>query len=122
MARRRAVRRPAHGDIRGLGARPIREDVVELAELSHRQLVVRDRAHGPLLRVPMPQRRFYDVRASFAALLLSSVAPFGAAAQSGGSVSAVNPRTTGTPPGGGSRSLQIGSNVIYKERVQTSET
>jgi FecR protein len=73
--------------------------------------------------MPMPQRTPYAVRARFVAVLLSSVAPFGGAvAQSGGSVSAANPRTTGTPPGGSLRSLQIGSNVVYRERVQTSET
>src|ERR1043165_1813153 len=61
------------------------------------------------------------VHARFVAALLASAAPFnGAVAQSAGSGSAVNPRTTGTPPSGASRSLQIGSNVVYKERVQTS--
>jgi hypothetical protein len=69
----------------------------------------------------MGQHSTRDIGASFVAVLLASVAPFnGAVAQSSGSVSAVNPRTTGTPPGGASRSLQIGNNVVYKERVQTS--
>ena len=69
----------------------------------------------------MSQRTTREIGASFVAALLASVAPFsGAKAQSAGSVSAVNPSTTGTPPGGASRSLLIGSNVVHKERVQTS--
>jgi len=41
-------------------------------------------------------------------------------AQNSGRVGAVNLDATGTPPGAGSRTLTIGTNVIYKERVQTS--
>ena len=58
------------------------------------------------------------------ASLLASLAAIGAsspaAAQNSGRVGAVNPDATGTPPGAGSRTLTIGTNVIYKERVQTS--
>src|SRR4051812_36274816 len=41
-------------------------------------------------------------------------------AQNSGRVGAVNIDATGTPPGAGSRTLTIGTNIIYKERVQTS--
>jgi hypothetical protein len=41
-------------------------------------------------------------------------------AQNSGRVGAVNLEATGTPPGASSRTLTIGTNVIYKERVQTS--
>jgi hypothetical protein len=41
-------------------------------------------------------------------------------AQNSGRVGAVNLEATGTPPGASSRTLTIGANVIYKERVQTS--
>lgn len=58
------------------------------------------------------------------ASLLASLAAAGlfshAVAQNSGRVGAVNPDATGTPPGAGSRTLTIGTNVIYKERVQTS--
>jgi hypothetical protein len=54
-------------------------------------------------------------------LLLSTAAPLAAAeAQNAGRVGAVNQDATGTPPGAGSRSLVVGSNVIFKERIQTS--
>lgn len=43
-----------------------------------------------------------------------------AQAQNSGRVGAVNREATGTPPGAFARSLTIGTNVIYKERVQTS--
>lgn len=41
-------------------------------------------------------------------------------AQNSGRVGAVNVEATGTPPGAASRTLTIGTNIIYKERVQTS--
>lgn len=43
-------------------------------------------------------------------------------AQSSGRVGAVNMNATGTPPGVPSRMLTIGTNVIYKERIQTSSS
>ena len=52
------------------------------------------------------------------ALMIGAAAP--AVAQNSGSVAAVNPASTGTPPGAGSRTLVIGTNVIHKERVETS--
>lgn len=41
-------------------------------------------------------------------------------AQNAGRVGAVNPDAKGTPPGGASRTLAIGGNVVYKEKIQTS--
>lgn len=43
-----------------------------------------------------------------------------ATAQNSGRVGAVNLDATGTPPGAGPRTLTIGTNVVYKERIQTS--
>lgn len=58
---------------------------------------------------------------SFLTVLLSTTALIPAAeAQNSGRVGAVNLDATGTPPGAGTRKLTIGTNIIYKERVQTS--
>lgn len=58
---------------------------------------------------------------SFLTVLLSTTAIIPAAeAQNSGRVGAVNLDATGTPPGAATRTLTIGTNVIYKERVQTS--
>jgi hypothetical protein len=54
------------------------------------------------------------------ALLAVAAAPPRAQAQNAGRVGAVNPDATGTPPGAAARTLSIGANVVYKERVQTS--
>lgn len=43
-------------------------------------------------------------------------------AQSAGSVGAVNPNATGTPPGGASRTLAIGNAVVRNEVLKTSAT
>jgi hypothetical protein len=54
-------------------------------------------------------------------LLLSTAAPLTqATAQSYGKVGAVNPDTTGTPPGGTDRTLVVGSDIVIKEMVRTS--
>ena len=54
-------------------------------------------------------------------LLLSTVAPLSqATAQNFGKVGAVNPDTTGTPPGGTDRTLVVGSDIVVKETVRTS--
>jgi hypothetical protein len=54
-------------------------------------------------------------------LLLSTAAPMTqAAAQSYGKVGAVNPDTTGTPPGGTDRTLVVGADIVLKETVRTS--
>jgi hypothetical protein len=37
-----------------------------------------------------------------------------------GTAGAVNPAATGTPPGGGSRTINIGADVVFKERINTT--
>ena len=56
-------------------------------------------------------------------VLLSTVASIShadAQQQNVGKVGAANPASTGTPPGGASRTLVIGTEVLHKERIQTS--
>jgi hypothetical protein len=54
-------------------------------------------------------------------LLLSTAAPLTqASAQNFGKVGAVNPDTTGTPPGGTDRTLVVGADIVLKETVRTS--
>ena len=54
--------------------------------------------------------------------LLSTVAPLAhAEAQSFAKVGAVNPNAMGTPPGGADRTLTIGSSIVVKERVRTTD-
>ena len=54
-------------------------------------------------------------------LLLSTAAPLTqATAQNFGKVGAVNPDTTGTPPGGSDRTLVVGADIVIKEMVRTS--
>jgi FecR protein len=56
-------------------------------------------------------------------LLLSTTAPLASVhAQNAGRIGAVNQDATGTPPGAASRNLVIGTDVIYKEKIQTSES
>jgi hypothetical protein len=56
------------------------------------------------------------------AVLLTTVAslPQAGAQQNVGKVGAVNPASTGTPPGAAPRTLVIGAGVLHKERIQTS--
>lgn len=59
--------------------------------------------------------------AQFLALFLSTAGMVSQShAQNSGRVGAVNLDATGTPPGAGARTLTIGTNIIYKERIQTS--
>jgi hypothetical protein len=55
-------------------------------------------------------------------LLLTAVAlpPQASAQQNVGRVGAVNPASTGTPPGAAPRTLVIGADVLHMERIQTS--
>jgi hypothetical protein len=64
--------------------------------------------------------RHHPPLAPLVAALFVAASLSGAAAQNMGRVGAVNPEATGTPPGAPSRTLTIGTNVIYKERVRTS--
>jgi hypothetical protein len=58
---------------------------------------------------------------SFLGFLLSTVAltPLARAEQIA-TVASVNPAAKGTPPGGASQSLALGSGVVFKERIETS--
>ncbi len=66
-------------------------------------------------------RRVRSYLARFLTILLSIVAPSALVkAQNAGRVGAVNPDASGTPPGAGTRMLALGSNVVYKEKIETS--
>jgi hypothetical protein len=54
--------------------------------------------------------------------LLAALAPSVAASQGVGSAAAVKPSSTGTPPGGSARTLEIGTEIVSRERIQTSES
>jgi hypothetical protein len=56
----------------------------------------------------------------FGVLLSTTAAVTGAQAQSFGKVGAVNQEATGTPPGGATRKLTVGTGIVVKERVRTS--
>ena len=61
--------------------------------------------------------------ARFAAIGAVAMAPLAAAsAQQIGVTTAVTLETTGEPPGGALRQLEIGTNLVANERVETSET
>lgn len=67
--------------------------------------------------------RSFRFATGFLALILGLFAPLARAwAQSAGSVGAVNPSATGTPPGAAARSLAIGTSIVRNERLQTSPT
>ena len=54
-------------------------------------------------------------------VLLSTVTPMTRGhAEGAGKVSAVNQDVTGTPPGSATRTLVVGSGVVYKENIKTS--
>ena len=63
---------------------------------------------------------------SFLSIVLMSLALLAPGAEARqleiGTAAAVNPATTGTPPGQETRTLFIGANVFFKERIATSET
>jgi hypothetical protein len=67
------------------------------------------------------------MRASAARLLsllstaaLVAAAPQGVQAEIVGTAGAVNPASTSAPPGGSTRVIQLGANVVHRERIQTS--
>ncbi|HWT31156.1 MAG TPA: FecR domain-containing protein, partial [Propylenella sp.] len=57
-----------------------------------------------------------------AAFCLASASALGGTAwgQTVGTTGAVNPSATGSPPGGGERVLEIGSDVVFRERIRTT--
>lgn len=58
--------------------------------------------------------------AAILGLALSALWLVPAGAQNVGNVNAVNPRSTGTPPGAGERTLVIGNSILHKEVVRTN--
>lgn len=72
--------------------------------------------------VSTPARRFGSLLASAGSLaLLAAITPAPALAQQVGTAAAVNPRSTGAGSGG-PRTLEIGSPIIHRERIQTNDT
>ncbi len=57
----------------------------------------------------------------FGALIASCLA-LPAAAETVGRAAAVNPTSTGQPPGGTQRTLKLGSDVVHRERVVTTSS
>ena len=73
----------------------------------------------------MPLRGPLKLGSSLIALIVSAFAPLTRAiaqnaGQNAGTVGAVNPSASGTPPGGGTRTLAIGNGVVRNERLKTS--
>jgi hypothetical protein len=66
--------------------------------------------------------RRFTLRCSALLGLVAAIAfvPSLADAQGVGSAAAVRPSSTGTPPGGGARNLEVGSSIVSRERIQTS--
>jgi hypothetical protein len=69
----------------------------------------------------MPRPVPFARAAAIAAVLLLGGASFASAQDKVGVKSAVNPAATGTPPGGASRPLVIGQDVIFNERIATTD-
>ena len=68
----------------------------------------------------MPWQRHSTLLPSLLGILLSTIAPVRAWAQGIGNVSAVNPAATGTAPGSAPKTIFIGQEVVFNQRVQTS--
>lgn len=69
----------------------------------------------------MPRPFSFALAAASAAVLLLGTASPGIAQDKVGVKSAVNPQAVGTPPGGSSRPLVIGQEVVFNERIATQE-
>ena len=69
----------------------------------------------------MPKPVPFALPAASAAALLLGTASLAVAQDKVGVKSAVNPQAVGTPPGGASRPLVIGQEVIFNERIATQE-
>jgi len=68
-------------------------------------------------RRPIPLRKF----AAMLAVLCAAAMPAAGQQQRVGVNSAVNEQATGTPPGEAARRLVIGQNVVFQERIATSQ-
>ena len=69
----------------------------------------------------MPKPVPFALPAASAAALLLGTASLAVAQDKVGVKSAVNPQAVGTPPGGASRPLVIGQDVVFNERIATQE-
>jgi hypothetical protein len=65
-------------------------------------------------------RKMNSVVVGLAAVAMLALAPVGAHAETVGSAAAVKPSSTGTPPGGKARTLQVGTNIQDRERIRTT--
>lgn len=57
----------------------------------------------------------------YALIAALALLPATGAAETVGSAAAVKPSSTGTPPGGSTRTLEVGTNIVERERIQTSQ-
>lgn len=72
--------------------------------------------------VSTPTRRLAPLLASVGSLaLLAAITPAPALGQQVGTAAAVNPRSTGSG-NSGPRTLEIGSPIVHRERIQTNDT
>src|ERR1700730_6399957 len=69
-------------------------------------------------RTVIPRR----LAGSLAASLLLSASPLALAQDKVGAATAVNPNTTGTPPGAAVRQVVIGQDIVHNERIATGPT
>ncbi len=65
-------------------------------------------------------RKIAFIAACLGLVAAMGVVPSGAAAQNVGTAAAVKPTSTGTPPGGSARVLEIGTDISSRERIETS--
>ncbi len=75
------------------------------------------RPESAVLRYDMHRLRALRIAAAASLLAVAAGAP--ALAADVGTAGAVNPSATGTPPGGSTRKLEIGSNVVFDEHIVT---
>jgi hypothetical protein len=68
---------------------------------------------------PPAPRSFWLCAAAAAALVAAVTSPGPAAAQRIGVSSAVNPATTGAPPGQADKTLLVGENIVFNEHINT---
>lgn len=65
-------------------------------------------------------RSFLPIRL-FGVIAAVALMPAISAAETVGSAAAVKPSSTGTPPGGRARTLEVGTSIVERERIQTSQ-
>src|SRR4051812_44487749 len=119
MARRHGSRCPDLRIRRARRAGPVLGDRLDHPQLRHEESQRRVRPNGAVLTMDAMKTRRFALRVLPAlAALTAAAAP--ALAQEVGSAGAVNPASTGMPPGRASRVLELGARVIHKERIRTT--